>query len=615
MSRSARLARSVVAAALRERRRDTAWLVLWSACEALPALVFGRVVAGVIDAFGKGRPGTVAGIGWLFAALTAAATGAIGTRRAYARLAAIVEPLRDALIRQVVSGALRRSVQWGKPPDTGVVARITHQAEIVRDSFAGLVTTARTSVFTAGGTLIGLVALAPAVSALVVVPLLAALALFTWLMRAFALRQRAYVRSEESVAAAAAAAVVALRDVAACGAEDHVLAEVGGHVDAQARAGRAVARMAAARALVLAVGGLVPLLLVFAAALWLLRHGVTAGRVIGAVAYLGGLQVALNTLVLGAGSSGVRFAVTLEHMLAESGANSTGTDGGLGGPSPGPGPGPSPGPVPGPGPGPVTRARGLNGTSVTGHHNQLRLRDVTFGYSQRAEPILAHLDLDVPDGDHLAIVGPSGIGKSTLAGLMTGMLAPLRGHVLLGGADLCTLDLAALARRRVLIPQEAYVFAGTLGENLTYLNPAAGTGALDRAADAVGLSPLVARLGGYRADVRGAALSAGERQLIALTRAYLSPARIAVLDEATCHLDPAAEARAEEAFAERPGTMVVIAHRVSSARRATRILLLDGTRAQASDHASLLESSPLYADLVGHWEAGSGRPAHHPPRA
>jgi len=263
----------------------------------------------------------------------------------------------------------------------------------------------------------------------------------------------------------------------------------------------------------------------------------------------------------------------------------------------------------------VTRARGLNGTSVTGHHNQLRLRDVTFGYSQRAEPILAHLDLDVPDGDHLAIVGPSGIGKSTLAGLMTGMLAPLRGHVLLGGADVCALDLAALARRRVLIPQEAYVFAGTLGENLTYLNPAAGTGALDRAADAVGLSPLVARLGGYRADVRGAALSAGERQLIALTRAYLSPARIAVLDEATCHLDPAAEARAEEAFAERPGTMVVIAHRVSSARRATRILLLNGTRAQASDHASLLESSPLYADLVGHWEAGSGRPAHHPPRA
>jgi len=103
-------------------------------------------------------------------------------------------------------------------------------------------------------------------------------------------------------------------------------------------------------------------------------------------------------------------------------------------------------------------------------------------------------------------------------------------------------------------------------------------------------------------------LSAGERQLIALTRAYLSPAPIAVLDEATCHLDPVAESRAELAFARLPGTVVVIAHRVSSALRARRILVLDGTEALTGTHETLLAASPLYRDLVGHWCA-AGEPA------
>jgi ATP-binding cassette subfamily C protein len=122
------------------------------------------------------------------------------------------------------------------------------------------------------------------------------------------------------------------------------------------------------------------------------------------------------------------------------------------------------------------------------------------------------------------------------------------------------------------------------------------------------MAPLVARLGGYEAVVSPARLSAGERQLIALARAYLSPAPIVILDEATCHLDPAAEARAEAAFAERGGTLIVIAHRISSALRARRILVLDGTRAQAGSHASLLVSSPLYRDLVGYWNGAALAP-------
>jgi ATP-binding cassette subfamily C protein len=240
--------------------------------------------------------------------------------------------------------------------------------------------------------------------------------------------------------------------------------------------------------------------------------------------------------------------------------------------------------------------------------HDLEARSLSFAYGPSAEPVIRDLDLAIPDGDHLAIVGPSGIGKSTLAYLLAGMLSPLGGEVTLGGVAPATLDAATLARARVLIPQEAYVFAGTLGDNLSYLDPEATAETLDDAVGAVGLRPLVDRLGGYLADVDPAALSAGERQLIALTRAYLSPARIALLDEATCHLDPAAEARAERAFACRPGTLVVIAHRVSSALRARRILVLDGTRAVVGTHETLLAESPLYRDLVGHW-SGAAAPA------
>ncbi|HET9141099.1 MAG TPA: ABC transporter ATP-binding protein, partial [Actinophytocola sp.] len=98
-------------------------------------------------------------------------------------------------------------------------------------------------------------------------------------------------------------------------------------------------------------------------------------------------------------------------------------------------------------------------------------------------------------------------------------------------------------------------------------------------------------------------LSAGERQLVALVRAYLSPASLVVLDEATCHLDPVAERRAEEAFADRPGTLIVIAHRISSALRAKRVLVLDGTTAALGDHETLRAVSPLYRDLLGHWQS------------
>ena len=222
---------------------------------------------------------------------------------------------------------------------------------------------------------------------------------------------------------------------------------------------------------------------------------------------------------------------------------------------------------------------------------------MTFAYGPHAEPVIAGLDLVVDEGDHLAVVGPSGIGKSTLAALIAGMLEPVKGKILIGGVQADHVDLTA----RVLIPQEAYVFRGSLLENLTYLTEAPPI-ALDEAVAVVGMADLVDQLGGYSAKIDPVTLSAGQRQLIALVGAYLTPARLMVLDEATCHLDPAAEAQVETAFARRAGTLIVVAHRLTSARRAGRVFVMDGTRTLLSTHEELLSTDPLYADLAGHWQ-------------
>ncbi|MFF7970031.1 ATP-binding cassette domain-containing protein [Streptomyces sp. NPDC007905] len=230
----------------------------------------------------------------------------------------------------------------------------------------------------------------------------------------------------------------------------------------------------------------------------------------------------------------------------------------------------------------------------------LALTSVTFAYGPASEPVLDGLDLTVPAGGHLAVVGPSGIGKSTLTGLVAGLLEPREGVIRVYGH---TVPGPAAATLRVLIPQEAYVHGGTLAENLgLFRQDPVPEAELLAAAEALGLTPLARALGGPAGRVDPAALSAGERQLIALTRAYLSPAPLALLDEATCHLDPEAEARAERAFAARPGgTLVVVAHRISSARRAGRVLVMDGPRTACGTHDELLRTSALYRDLVGGW--------------
>lgn len=533
---------------VRPRWRALLRLAAWSALEAGETFLLGYALARALDrGFLAGHTGV--GLGWLGLAALGVVAGAFGTGRVHLAVAALVEPVRDDLVRRVVRRALRT-------PDGAAVSRLTHQVEIARDTLAGLVMVSRTFVVTATGALIGLLSLAPVLLPVVALPLVAGLALFLATLRPLARRQEVFLAADEALAAELGLAVGGLRDITAAGAQDRVGRDVRERIDAEFHASRALARWGVLRTLAAGIGGRLTVVLLLAAAPWLLDHGVTPGAFVGALAYLTqSLIPALQSLMQGLGTSGARLFVVMRRLTAD-GAHEEVPE--------------RPGGEPGPG-------------------EAVRLRGVTFAYGPGAAPVVDCLDLTVPHGGHLAVVGPSGIGKSTLAELMAGVRAPDSGEVLRGCA-------------RVLVPQQAYVFTDTVRANLSYLCPddPPGDESLLASCAAVGARGLVDRLGGLDATVAPAGLSAGERQLIALARAYAAPAPLVLLDEATCHLDPAAEDRAERAFAERPGTaLVVVAHRTGSARRARQVLMLGGTGVERGTHDELLQQSAFYRELTG----------------
>ncbi|MFE1313262.1 ATP-binding cassette domain-containing protein [Streptomyces sp. NPDC058755] len=562
-------ARARVLGAGRARWRVLVRLGLWSVLEAGQTFLAGYALARALDdgfLTGNAR----AGLLWLGAAGLAVGAGAYGTGRVYGVVAALVEPVRDRLVASVVGRGVREA-------DAGALSGLTQQVEIARDTLAGLVLVSRSFLFTVAGALIGLFSLAPLLLTVVVPPLLAGLCLFAATLRPLARRQEAFLAADEALAAELGAVCPGLRDVTAAGAEAQVAATVAESVDAEQRAARNLARWSVARVAALAVGGELPVVLLLATAPWLLRHGVTPGALVGALAYVTqSLLPALQNLVHGLGTSGSRLTVVLRRLAPPTVPGARHPEDRSKSPSP-------TGPPP-----PATPA--------------LVLTCVTFAYGPASEPVLDKLDLTVPAESHLAVVGPSGVGKSTLTGLVAGLLEAREGAIRVYGHAVPGAEAAAC---RVLIPQEAYVHGGTLAENLgLFRRDPVPEAELLAAAEAVGLTPLLRALGGPGGRVDPVALSAGERQLIALTRAYLSPAPLALLDEATCHLDPAAETRAERAFAARPGgTLVVVAHRISSARRADRVLVLDGSRTACGTHDELLRTSALYRDLVGGWTA------------
>ncbi|MFJ9051711.1 ATP-binding cassette domain-containing protein [Streptomyces bacillaris] len=564
---------------LRARRGTVLRLAGWSLLEFVQTFLGGYGVARALDhGFLAGRPLT--GLLWLAVAAVAVLPAQLATRGVFGRLADLVEPLRDGLVRRAVSRALVGALAHPTGTTARSLSQVTHQSEIARDGWAGLVLTLRSFVFTVAGAVAGLLALEPRLLLLVLPPLVLGAALFLATLVPMAARQRDYLTADEAYAAHAGRTAADLRDIAAAGAADRTVTESRELADAQVRAARSLARWSGVRVVALAVCGRFPPLLLLLGAPWLLRNGLTPGALVGALTYLTqALAPAVQALMTMLSTVGGRLLVVLDRFTdappppAEDGDDGHGQVQGRDGHDRG---------APPPRGAPVAE-----------------LDAVTFAYGPAAHPVLDRLSLTVAPGEHLAVVGPSGSGKSTLAAVLAGVETPGAGSVRWLGRPVRAADATSV---RVLLPQHAYVFTGSLRDNLRYLRPDATDRELAATVDALGLDPLLTRLGSLDALVEPDRLSQGERQLVALGRAHLAAPPLIVLDEATSRLDPAAETRAELAFAALPGALVVVAHRLSSAHRADRILVMDGPRTRCGTSAELLRTSALYRDLAGLWE-------------
>lgn len=233
---------------------------------------------------------------------------------------------------------------------------------------------------------------------------------------------------------------------------------------------------------------------------------------------------------------------------------------------------------------------------------------VTFGYLAD-RPVLRDITLRIEPGETIACVGPTGAGKSTLAKLVTRLHDPDSGRVLIDGHDLREVSLTSLRRQIGVVPQEPFMFAGSIRDNIAFARPEAGDAEIWAAVDAVGLRELVERTpAGLDAPLheRGQSVSSGQRQLLALARAFLAQPRVVVLDEATSNLDLQSELRVEQALDRllEGRTALLIAHRLTTAMRADRIVVLDETGiVEIGSHAELIAAGGRYADMFGTWSS------------
>jgi ATP-binding cassette, subfamily B, bacterial len=248
---------------------------------------------------------------------------------------------------------------------------------------------------------------------------------------------------------------------------------------------------------------------------------------------------------------------------------------------------------------PVAHLRGL-----------IELRDVRFRYRPDGPEVIGGASLTVPPGQTVAFVGQTGAGKSTLVKLIARFYDPVSGTVAVDGTDIRHYDLAGYRHRLGIVPQEAYLFPGTVRDAIAYGRPSATDADVEAAATAVGAHDMIARLpGGYYHPVaeRGRNLSAGQRQLLALARAQLVDPDILLLDEATASLDLASEAAVSRAVRHLTArrTTIVVAHRLTTAAAADRIVVMDGGQiAETGSHAELIAANGVYAAM---WAAFTGQ--------
>ena len=240
---------------------------------------------------------------------------------------------------------------------------------------------------------------------------------------------------------------------------------------------------------------------------------------------------------------------------------------------------------------------------------EVRFDDVSFAYDENV-PVLTDVDLLVSPGERLAIVGETGSGKSTIAKLALRFYDPDSGAVRVDQSDLRDITEESRVGALALIPQDGFLFAGTLRHNLAYAKPDASEDELWTVLDAMGIDDWVRSLpDGLETEVRerGGRFSAGERQLVALARAFLADPGIIVLDEATSNLDPETEVKVEGALRVllESRTSIVIAHRLRSAERADRVVMVDDGKITAEGtHGQLVEASDSYRELVEVWQRG-----------